>query len=153
MDNLLNTPLLFRHQYDIDVLLHALCTAPADGVVLDTTNGTLHAPPLPEAPHRFEVQALPASILAEMARHPLLNKLTEADQAQVQTWLKSTPVAGLPALFGQGYAGGWLRERVKDYALEWLDARELIPPSMRHIPRASAPERALRPGQKIRIGA
>lgn len=123
------TPHLFRHHYDIDTLIAALCTGtPAE---LDT------------GASRFPVDPLPASFLAEALTHPSFPHLDEATQGHIQA-LAAQPLTALPAHFHTP-AGDWLRARVKDAALEWLDVRELIPPSMRHVPRQT---RALKQAPK-----
>lgn len=117
--NLLDTPHLFRHQYDIDTLITALCTGTPS--VLETGAG------------HFPIQPLPPSFLTEALRHPSFTHQPEATQTAIQT-LASQPLHNLPSHF-HTHAGDWLRARVKDAALEWLDNHNLIPPSMRHVPR------------------
>ncbi|MFZ2587423.1 MAG: hypothetical protein WAZ18_04820 [Alphaproteobacteria bacterium] len=118
-DDVLATPHLFRHHYDIDTLIMALCTGtPAR---LETGAGS------------FPVTPLPASFLDETLNHPNLASHPEATQTAVRD-LSTQPLAALPDSFNTP-AGDWLRARVKDAALEWLDNHNLIPPSMRHVPR------------------
>lgn len=117
--DLLTHPHLFRHRYDIDTLIAALCTG---------TPNALHT-----GLASFPLEALPASFLPAAPRHASFTKLPADVQQHVQV-LASQPLATLPGHFGTP-AGDWLRERVKDAALDWLDAHNLIPPSMRHVPR------------------
>jgi hypothetical protein len=132
-------PQLFQHQFDIDDLILALCGPTPQW--LNSTNGQLSAAqPAAPASHRFVVEPLPASFLPHLAQSPELRTLSAADQAALQALLPTLTLATLPAQFGNGSrVGGWLRERVKEAALEWLDAHNLIPPSMRHINRRTAP--------------
>ena len=65
-------------------------------------------------------------------------RLTDAEKAAIQTLLQTASVQQLPSFFEEGRPGGWIRERVKDTALEWLDVHALSPPSMRHINRNKA---------------
>jgi hypothetical protein len=132
-------PQLFQHQFDIDDLIATLC-GPAP-LWLNTTNGTLSAaePSVPSS-HKFLLTPLPVSFLAGLATSPELRLLEPADQAALQALYPSLTVAVLAAQFKlETRLSGWLRERVKEAALEWLDAYNLIPPSMRHINRRTAP--------------
>jgi hypothetical protein len=137
---MLNSPFLFTHRYDIDMLIHALCTAPAQGLYLNTQTGKVEEQITAPANHSFKLEVLPNSILDELEHHPMLAKTDDTTHSQIKALLKnahqnSKGLAELPRYFEQGLAGGWLRERIKDYALEWLDGHNLIPPSMRHVPR------------------
>ena len=129
---------LFSHKYDIDDLLAALC-APAP-LWLDTQTGNISSAEPTAVPekNRFRIEPLPPSFLNEIAGSDDNQHLSENDKAIVSHILKTTTIQTLPATFAQGRAGGWLRERVKEAALEWLDLHDLIPPSMRHINRAKA---------------
>jgi hypothetical protein len=132
-------PQLFQHQFDIDDLIATLC-GPAPQW-LNTTNGTLSpAEPTVPSSHKFLLAPLPASFVAGLATSPELRLLEPADQAALQALLPTLMVGGLtPQFKAETRLGGWLRERVKEAALEWLDAHNLIPPSMRHINRRTAP--------------
>ncbi|PZP40335.1 MAG: hypothetical protein DI585_01280 [Pseudomonas fluorescens] len=129
---------LFNHKYDIDDIISALCGTAAQW--LNTQNGTLSATEPTEAPesHRFLIEPLPASCLKEIANSSEQLHLSEDDKVALSHILSSATVQSLPQHFAQGRIGGWLRERIKDTALEWLDTHDLIPPSMRHINRAKA---------------
>jgi len=138
-DDPLAIPQLYQHQYDVDTLLHALCgNAPQ---WLNTAQGTLSAAP-PQAPasHVFYLEPLPPEFVQYLGQSPELRLLTDAEQAVLRGILPTLTLAKLPGYFTDGTRlGGWLRERVKEAALEWLDAYQLIPPSMRHISRRTAP--------------
>lgn len=133
---------LFDHKYDIDDLIAALCNPTP--VWLETRTGTLAGtePQTVPASHRFLIEPLPASFLTEIAtsgdmlRQP--SHLSGADKSTLTNLLATITVSQLPEHFADGRIGGWLRERVKDAALEWLDGNDLIPPSMRHINRQKA---------------
>lgn len=132
------SPHLFNHRYDIDDIIAALCGSAPQWI--ETQSGTLsESEPLsiPET-HRFRIEPLPALFLTEIANHDERQHLSEDDQTILARILKSTTITSLPEHFATGRTGGWLRERVKDAALEWLDTHDLIPPSMRHINRAKA---------------
>ncbi len=129
---------LFTHKYDIDDIIAALCAASPSW--LDTRTGKLTATQPSDIPakHLFRIEPLPASFLTEVATGADKNHLSDDDLAIITHILATTGMQQLPQHFAQGRAGGWIRERVKDAALEWLDVNDLIPPSMRHINRAKA---------------
>ncbi len=133
--NFLTSEHLFAHKYDIDDILTALCgTAPC---VLDTRTGTLSATAPADAPAKnlFPLEPLPESYLTEIGQSAERKHLTDDEQAILDTWLQTGTIAMLSQHFSQGRTGGWLRERIKEAALDWLDGHDLIPPSMRHINR------------------
>ena len=132
------SPHLFNHRYDIDDIIAALCASTPQWI--ETETGTLHASEPTSAPqsHRFQLEPLPASFLTEIATSSELSQLSDDDQTILTHILKTATIQSLPEHFTTGRTGGWLRERVKDIALEWLDTHDLIPPSMRHINRAKA---------------
>lgn len=129
------SPHLFNHVYDIDLILAALC-GPAP-VILNTHNGTFTAQAPAGVPptHLFPLEPLPAAFVTELTTHPELRHLSSDEQHILHSWLAAGTVTSLPEHFAQGRPGGWLRERVKEAALDWLDSHDLIPPSMRHINR------------------
>ena len=165
-----DTPFLFRHIFDIDDIIAALC---ADGPrVLDTRNGHILTPKTPQnaapsatfapqsgthvaangadtapvaapaapiaalAPHLFPLEPLPHGFMHSLATSPERRLLNADDQTVLADLLTTLTPTDLPHHFPlHGRVGGWLRERVKDAALEWLDLHDLIPPSMRHINR------------------
>lgn len=129
---------LFTHKYDIDDILAALCgSAPS---WLETQTGTITLAEQTSIPtsHCFKIEPLPASYLQEFAMGTEQTHLSATEKAELQAILTTTTIQQLPSHFPNGRVGGWLRERVKDTALEWLDSNDLIPPSMRHINRAKA---------------
>lgn len=129
---------LFTHKYDIDDIIAALCASTPSW--LETQTGALTPiQPVGIPPKQlFCIEPLPASFLKELATSPDTNHLSADDIATVTHLLSTSTLQQLPQHFAQGRAGGWLRERIKDAALEWLDVHDLIPPSMRHINRAKA---------------
>lgn len=129
---------LFSHKYDIDDLIAALC-APSP-LWLETQTGTLSPTEPTQVPstNLFYLEPLPASYLQEIATSGDQNHLSDDDKTILTHILATATIQTLPQHFAQGRIGGWLRERVKDAALEWLDLHDLIPPSMRHINRAKA---------------
>lgn len=135
--NFLLSEHLFTHRYDIDDIIAALCASTPQ--YLETETGTLSpTKPATKPSHTFLIEPLPAGFITELQNHPEKNHLTEDDLAILTHLLATATVQSLPMHFAQNRVGGWLRERVKDAALEWLDTNDLIPPSMRHINRAKA---------------
>jgi hypothetical protein len=129
---------LFTHKYDIDDLIAALCASQNQWLNTQTGAFSVAEPTVP-ATHRFVVEPLPASFARSLATSPEAITLSAEEQAQLkQAMAALTGITQLPAQFENGRLGGWLRERVKDAALDWLDGNNLIPPSMRHINRAKA---------------
>ena len=146
-------PQLFQHQFDIDDLIDVLC-GPLP-MWLNTTNGTLHPARVEGVPasHQFLLEPLPMSFLATLHLNTEFARLDSVAQQQIEglkTWEAARIVLAEPSR-----AGGWLRERVKEAALEWLDMHDLIPPSMRHINRRVGGSTAVSNGQsgsgKIKI--
>lgn len=127
---------LFTHKYDIDDIIAALCGT--SSLWLNTHTGEVSLTKPEDASHAFLMEPLPTSFLQEILSSSELAHLSDADKTELQTLLASTTLHQLPARFETDRLGGWLRERVKDAALEWLDAHDLIPPSMRHINRKKA---------------
>lgn len=128
------TPLLYDHKFDIDDIIGALCST--QPCYLNTRSGIFENDTAqPETTHLHRLEPLPASFITELTTHPKRSRLSEADNTALTTLLTTTlhAPALLPPYFEQGMLGGWLRERVKEVALEWLDMRNLIPPSMRHV--------------------
>lgn len=127
---------LFTHRYDIDDIITALCGPQT--VWLETQGGTLSPTRPANAPqsHIFSLEPLPPVFLNELATSPELNRLTPEEQTELQTLLQTLTISALGTQLHQPTRlSGWLRERLKEAALEWLDANNLIPPSMRHINR------------------
>lgn len=142
---------LYDHKFDIDTIIAALCGDNFSGKwVLNSRNGQLVAAteghPLfaaedgDDANHLHIIVPLPLTFKAEMANHFTLNNLQQPAQQQVRHILNTcTAMHQLPAFFAEGLAGGWLRERVKEAALDMLNMWGLIPPSMRHIQTGKVP--------------
>ena len=143
------TDLLYDHKFDVDDIIFALCGDTHQGRwLLHTRKGDLiqedPASPLDvqngdDNNHWHEILPLPKSFLDEMFQSPNYTRLTEAEKTELKTLMADVKhLADLPPLFETGFAGGWLRERVKDASLKWMDARGLIPPSMTHVYRKHA---------------
>lgn len=132
------SPHLFNHKYDIDDILTALCGPSV--AWLETQTGTISVKERTDVPtsHCFRLDPLPPSFINELLNSPETMHLSAAEKTEITHILTTSTVQQLPAHFGSGRSGGWLRERVKDAALEWLDTNDLIPPSMRHINRNKA---------------
>lgn len=136
------SPYLFDHKYDIDTILAALCGPSA--CWLETRTGTISTHEITNIPtsHCFRIEPLPASFINELINNPDMQgtqtHLSDDEKTAIRHILGKSTVQQLPPYFTEGRPGGWLRERVKDAALEWLDGNDLIPPSMRHINRNKA---------------
>lgn len=150
-------PQLFTHTYDIDALLRALCSPlPPDRLwAVDSRAGTVEdvaREGFADGSHLFGLEPLPASYMDTLKTHPKLDKLGGDDRALLLGWLEGAAGMGdLVGHFDATPAGGWLRERVKETALDWLDARGMIPPSMRHV-KALSPSFVPPPVRKVTIG-
>lgn len=137
--------LLFDHVFDIDAVLPAFCGDHHDGRwLLCTRDGQLiaetdqtdtqHIQDGDDANHWHVIEPLPVSFLEQLKTHEKLGRLSAEVQAQVLDMLSQCQrVHHLQPFFDQGQAGGWLRDRVKAEAMNWMDVRGLIPPSMRHV--------------------
>jgi hypothetical protein len=139
------TELLYDHKYDIDDVIRALCGDDHTGRwLLCTRDGTL----VQEKPggdtcalqdgddqnHWHVISPLPPSFIQEVKTHYKLKVLPPETRTEILDILND--IKDMNEYFNkldEGYAGGWLRDRLKDVALEWLDMRGLIPPSMRHV--------------------
>jgi hypothetical protein len=135
------TPYLYDHKFDIDDIIVALCGDHHPGLwQLDSRHGTLTAVSLDAAQpdgsdnnHIHHLTPLPLTFLHEMGSHPKRKNLSADDTTRLDSFLASCPTMHTCiTFFEEGPAGGWLRERIKEEALEWLDQRGMIPPSMRH---------------------
>lgn len=134
----METPHLFSHTYDIDTIIAALCAPTPQW--LETDSGTLS---ITEPTHisenrRFPISPLPSIFLTSLPGNPEVEQLSPEHRTQLEEVLSNATIQTLPSLFTNSRVGGWLRERVKEAALEWLDVNDLIPPSMRHINRQKA---------------
>jgi hypothetical protein len=134
------SPQLFTHKFDIDDIIAAMLQG--QGRYLETVTGQLSAmPPQVDSKHTFHLDPLPLVWLADLSTHDEFFKLTGSEQAELTDIIQTTKDLEQlkPLIFGDTILGGWLRERVKEEALQWLADNNLIPPSMRHIngvPRA-----------------
>jgi hypothetical protein len=139
------SPHLFTHKFDIDDLIAAMLAG--EGSYLETVTGKLSpTPPQADEKHVFHIEPLPKSWLLGLETHDDYFRLTFEEQTELKQLIHSSssnPLillsALLPLVRGPTTLGGWLRERVKEEALQWLADNNLIPPSMRHIngvPRA-----------------
>jgi hypothetical protein len=156
------SPHLFTHKFDIDDLIAAMLQGqgPNQLAYLETVTGKLSAtPPQADAKHTFHLEPLPLNWLAGLQTHDERFRLTEAEQVELTDIIQTTKNLEQlkPLIFGDTILGGWLRERVKEEALQWLADNNLIPPSMRHIngvPRARpkvAPEQGPITAKKVNI--
>lgn len=145
------TQLLYNHKFDVDDIIYALCAATPS--MLDTKAARLiETAPLPAAgSHCFLLEPLPAAFLAELRTHDEISHLNEADKAELFRTLDGlhSPTDLQGYIHTDTRLGGWLRERVKEAALTWLDQHNLIPPSMRHVWRVKAAPQA--PDRPTRI--
>ncbi|MFT7434096.1 MAG: hypothetical protein ACI9TY_001742 [Alphaproteobacteria bacterium] len=132
---------LFDHKYDIDQLLAAFCgDAQSDLWCLNTRNGEITA--ITDANdivdgsdknHLHIIESLPLSFLNELIYNAKFKKLSPDTQDAVKSIIKSvSSVQGLIEYFDDDDAGSYLVKTVKGACLDWLDMRNLIPPSMRH---------------------
>lgn len=137
------SPLLFDHKYDIDDIIKALCGNTHKGRwLLNTQEGTLLQEEADAQSnikdgdnnnHWHEITPLPLAYIDELRQHEKLMLATAEEKKEIKTLLEEiSQPSELLTLFDQGRAGGWVRERVKETALEWLDMKNMIPPSMRH---------------------
>lgn len=140
------TDKLFDHKYDVDDIIRALCGDDHTGRwLLCTHDGWLvqEQPGSPETQdikdgddnnHWHVITPLPKSFLQEMKLHNSYKRLDANLQAEINETIDNTnAMFELIPLFDKHRAGGWMRERVKDAALEWLEMKDMIPPSMRHV--------------------
>ncbi|NBV54385.1 MAG: hypothetical protein EBR79_01570 [Proteobacteria bacterium] len=129
---------LFTHKYDIDDVIAALCGA--EVMWLDSSCGAFSVAENMAVgeKYRHRVEPLPVSFVRGLLRDGEVRRLSAEEQLRLAEIVQGATVQDLPQFFDEGRVGGWLRERVKEVALEWLDGRDLIPPSMRHINRAKA---------------
>ena len=160
------TPLLYDHKFDIDDIIQALCNrAPAGGphagrwllhtrtgelVAEDESTGSEHILEGDDTGHWFVIESLNCASVAPLLRHPATAKLAPAELARLTEIINTTKyISDIPDFFDEGIPGAFLRERIKEIALEWLAEKNLIPPSMRHIKSAAELFRA--PSGKVVI--
>ena len=143
------TALLYDHKFDVDDIILALCGDTHKGRwLLSTRDGQLirenpdspdtekteHIKDGDDAGHWHVITPLPGSFFTDIRKAQAYTRLEETEKKAIETLLQETEnLADLPPRFDRGFAGGWLRERVKDAALEWLDSKNMVPPSMKHV--------------------
>lgn len=154
------TPHLYDHKFDIDDLIRALCGDDTNAVwQLDSRHGTLTPTDQPQpdgsdSNHIHHLSPLPLTFMNELGSHPKRKNLSAEDTARLDTFLTTcTTMHQCLGFFEEGPAGGWLRERIKEEALEWLDLRGMIPPSMRHAwkTETSAPTSNTTPLNNVKV--
>lgn len=132
---------LFDHKYDIDDLIMAFLGNEKTKLWhLNTYTGEML--PLAENHsvtdggdnnHTHIIESLPVTFLKELTLHHKFQKLPEDVQAHVvKITSRCAQVHELSAFFHEGEAGSYIVKFIKGACLDWLDMRNLIPPSMRH---------------------
>ncbi len=142
------TALLYDHKFDIDDILVALCGSNHQGrwLLNSRTNNIIQEQKGDAATssikdgddnnHWHVITPLSNNFLTEMQQTPAFHRLTTPEKSEIKNILDNTKeMQDLTSLFNKGFAGGWIRERIKDAALLWLDSKDMIPPSMKHVYR------------------
>ncbi len=139
------TEKLYDHKFDIDDILMALCGDVHKGRwLLNTRHSTLIKEPANKQDplfknkgdqnHHHIINPLPLSVLQEIKNHPSLLLQEDVLQKEIIAILNTaTTLHDLWLHFDTSRSGNWLRERIKEIALEWLLEQGLMPPSMLHI--------------------
>lgn len=134
------TDLLYAHKFDIDTLLQHWCAAPlAAGqvYVLNSENGTITMEDDTTADSKFIHTFTPlpfASTKEELSLAASAPTMATDFKADIIVHLQTvTDMPDIFTAFDTNHAGGWLRTQLKNMVLDWLDEREMIPPSMRHV--------------------
>lgn len=139
------TALLYDHKFDVDDIISALCgdthtgrwllcTRDGELIMEEASTQTADIQDGDDNNHWHVITPLPTSFFADMRKTQAYTRLDEAEQKEIESHLsKAENLADLPPLFEKGFAGGWIRERLKDAALEWLDSKNMVPPSMKHV--------------------
>lgn len=135
--------LLYDHKFDVDDIIIALCgTAHTGRWLLNSRTGTLKKeleldPTIQDGGdvnHWHVIMPLPNTFLTDLQKTTAFERLDTEEQKDILNVLQNVQSPDdLPQYFEQNFTGGWLRERVKDAALLWLDSRGMIPPSMQHV--------------------
>lgn len=132
---------LFDHKYDIDELILAFCSGHISSKwVLNTRIGEIskldNSQNLKEGDdkgHIHFIESLPLSFLLELKLNYKFKKLAPETQVHVEEILsKCETVHDLTNYFFEDEAGSYIVKSIKAACLDWLDMRNLIPPSMRH---------------------
>lgn len=151
---------LFDHKYDIDALIGAFCgDVHSKYWCLNTRNGDIY--PVQSAAdvddggdnnHIHLIESLPFSFIDELKCNAKFKKLEVRSQADVLNILENVlSVHDLTDYFDKGDAGSYLIKSVKAACLDWLDVRNLIPPSMRHTSDMSMFDSFVEKGQKVKV--
>lgn len=151
------TDKLYDHKFDIDDVLRALCGDDHTGRWLLNSRTKELVQETPESAtttwqdgddnnHVHIIEPLPVSYLHELRQSLKNAKLTDNERQHTATLLDTcTSMYDVYALFPQHErVGAWLREQIKKTALEWLDERQMVPPSMKHVYQPDARDYAVR---------
>lgn len=149
------TDKLFDHKYDIDDIIFAFLQTGFEGrMILNSTTGEL----LTEAPlskstssslpsshqtahlqdgdnnnHIHIIEPLPVVFFENLTKGAEFKKLKEEIQTEVRARLTNADYKNLADTFSESFAASWIRGQVKAMAIEWLEMKDMIPPSMRHV--------------------
>lgn len=162
------TDKLYDHKFDVDDIIKAFCGKETQGkwildsrhaevLCVDETNALYQAKDGDDNGHIHIITPLPLTFLNEMKTHYTLDNMQAADKQRVLNQFETmTCMSELTEfMYNNGYAGGWVRERIKEAVLEWLDMWEMIPPSMRHVRDGSMlsgfPDENLNPNKNVKI--
>jgi hypothetical protein len=159
--DLLNSPHLYDHKFDVDDIIRGLCGDDHEGRwLLNTREGKLIDEPLFDAEtasiqqgdddnHWHIIRPLPVTYVTELTANGKMMDLVDLHRRPLRDLLGTISKTHhiLPELSDERY-GYWLYERLKEEALEWLDERSLIPPSMRHVRDVGLPNK---PSHKLRV--
>ena len=132
---------LFDHKYDIDELMLAFCSGHVgDKWVLNTRDGVISkwdenssVCDGDDKGHIHIIESLPKSFLDELTMNHRFKQLDAQTREEVLSIINnSQTVHDLINHFHDGQAGSYIVKTLKAACLDWLDMRNLIPPSMRH---------------------
>jgi hypothetical protein len=162
-DLLLNAH-LYDHKFDVDDIIRALCGDDHEGRwLLSTRDGTLIQEALFDAQtadikqgdddnHWHVITPLPVTYVTELTMSGKMMDLLDLNRRALRDLLGkiSRMHHVLPALTDERY-GYWLYERLKEESLEWLDEKDLIPPSMHHVRNVGMPGGKISEKLKVEI--
>lgn len=132
---------LFDHKYDIDELILAFCSGHKHSKwVLNTRSGLIAPLDLKtevedgsDKGHVHIIESLPKSFLKELTMNNRFKQLDDKTKKEVLSIIDScNNTFDLIQYFHEGQAGSYIVKTLKAACLDWLDMRNLIPPSMRH---------------------
>jgi hypothetical protein len=132
---------LFDHKYDIDELILAFCSGHVSSKwILNTRMGEIcefdafqNLNDGDDGGHIHIIESLPISFLEELRKNYKFKKLEPEIQVKVQEIISNCKtVHNLTDYFFEDEAGSYIVKSLKAACLDWLDMRNLIPPSMRH---------------------